>query len=159
MKRVSHSRSLTVALALLGMVVMGCDSTDDVSDLERFYGSWALVSATDDAGDKTAVFAQLGTLTLDLDEDGTHVLAVDLVDPEAEDVNLTGDYTVNEGPMELRLGITFDGVPLSLTFGYGFEDEDTATLTAGSTLIATLLGPEAGALLEGDVVITIQRTS
>ncbi|MEZ4699660.1 MAG: hypothetical protein R2834_04980 [Rhodothermales bacterium] len=159
MKRIFSILPALVATLLLSFMATGCDSSEDPTDLSQFIGSWRLVSASDDTGDKTAVFAALGSLTLDLNEDGTHVLAVDLTDPEADDVNLAGTYTVNDIAQQLLLAITFSGVPFNLTFDYVIQDADTVVLTANSTVIAALLGAEAGALLEGDVTLTIERTS
>jgi hypothetical protein len=148
-----------MAMSMLVFVAVGCDSGEDVSDLEQFIGSWVLTGASDEAGDKTALFAALGSLTLSLEDDGSHVLAVDIADPEEEDVSLAGTYTVNEAARQLLLAVTFGGQPVSLTFDYVIEDEDTIVLTANSALLAVLLGAEAGSLLEGDVTLTIERTS
>lgn len=146
-----------VALLMLALVSIGCDSEEEADDLARLIGAWELTSAADEEGDKTAVFAALGTLELDLDDDGTHQLSVDLVDPEADDVALSGTYTVNDAAEQLLLAITFSGVPFNLTFDYTFEDDDTVVLTAGNTVIVALLGDAAGSLLQGDVTLTIER--
>ncbi|MDZ4699559.1 MAG: hypothetical protein SH809_07630 [Rhodothermales bacterium] len=158
MKR-THPILPALAFFLLVFVAVGCDGTEDTSDLEQFIGTWELTGASDEEGDKTAVFSQLGTLTLSLEEEGSHALTVDIVAPEEEDVSLAGTYTVNEATRQLLLAVTFSGVPFSLGFDYVIEDADTIVLTADSTVLVALLGAEAGSLLTGDVTLTIERTS
>jgi hypothetical protein len=157
MKRRSYILPALVAASIGWLAVSGCDSTD-TSDLDRFIGTWTLTEARDAEGDKTAVFAALGSLTLTLNDDDTHLLEIDLTDPEGEDVSLPGTYTVSEVEQLLQLAITFGGVPVNLPFDYSIEDEDTIVLTAGSAVIVALLG-EAGSLLVGDVTLTIERVN
>ncbi len=158
MKRIQHILP-ALAFLLLVFVAVGCDSAEEISDLEQFIGSWELTGASDEEGDKTALFSELGSLTLNLEDDGSHVLAVEIAAPEEDDVILAGTYTVNEAARQLLLAVTFGGLPVSLAFDYVIEDEDTIVLTANSTVLAALLGAEAGSLLEGDVTLTIERTS
>ncbi len=158
MKRIQHILP-KLAFLLFVFVAVGCDNAGETSDMEQFVGFWALTSASDEGGDKTALFSALGSLTLSLDEDGSHVLAVDIADPEEDDVSLAGTYTVNEATRQLLLAVPFGGSSFSLPFDYEIEDADTVILTGDSFVLGNLLGAEAASLLEGDVTLTIERVS
>ncbi len=145
-------------LTLVSVALVGCDSNDEeeTGDAERFLGSWRIVSAADQDGqrDQTAVFSALGTLTLTLNEDASYALVLQYTDPDTPDLPIGGDYTVNEVSSRLILSVQLEGLPtVDLTLTYKFNSDTEVELTADATTLRLLLGAE----LDGSVILVAQK--
>ena len=146
-------------LLFTSVALVGCDSNDDeegAGDAEQFLGSWRIVSAADQDGqrDQTAIFAALGTLTINLNEDESYTLVLEYTDPDTPDLTIGGTYTVNEVSSRLILSVQLEGLPqVDLTLMYNFNSDTEVELTADATTLALLLGAE----LDGNVILVAQK--
>ena len=146
-------------LLIAAVVFVGCDSNDEedtpAADAERFVGNWIVVAAADQDGvrDQTAVFADLGELTVNLSDVQDFVLALDYTDPMTDDLSLSGPYSLTESSSTLALTVTASGITVDLPFQYRFINDDTVELTTNGATIGLLLNTP----LEGDVVLTLER--
>ena len=160
MKTYKWYYSLVFLFAGMALLV-GCDSGDSddegPTDAERFIGEWTVVSAADQDGqrDQTAVFANLGTMTVTLNDTGNYSLLLVYNDPTQDDLLLNGPYTVNDAGKQLILTVSFQGLTVDLPFTYNFVSDTSVELTVDGPTLSLLLG----APLEGNVVLVIQKSS
>lgn len=149
-------------LLLIGCLAAGCSTTDpegDGSDAERFIGSWTVTSAADMNGERdvTTTIDALGTLSFTLNADETYLLSLQYADGVTEDLDIPGNYTVNEVSKRLVLSVQVEGQPrVDLTLPYEFVDDSEVKLTVDGLTVGILLGP-AGSSLEGGVELTAKK--
>lgn len=149
-------------ILLAGWFIVGCDTTDpegDGSDAARFIGGWTVTSAADMGGarDVTSTINALGTLSFTLNEDETYLLSLQYADGETEDLDIPGNYTVNEVGKRLVLSVQVEGQPeIDLILPYEFVDDSEVKLTVDGITVSILLGP-AGSSLEGGVELTAEK--
>jgi len=145
----------------LSLMSVGCDnsSNNGTTDAERFLGTWAITAAADQGGDRdvTQIFSALGNLSVSLKDDQTYLLHLEYADGVTPDLDLTGNYAVNESESRLVLSIQLEGAPqVNLNMEYVFQSDTVVEFTVNSLTIGILLG-DAGSLLEGDVILTAQK--
>ena len=154
-------RKLFFAFLTLAVLVVstGCDSSDDddsQSDTEIFAGTWTVANITDSEGDKTELFAGVvDDFTANLRSDGTFSITVDYNDQAnaagQADVNLAGNYTVEEATNTVTLNVTGVG---ALPLSYNIVNNDRIELSGLAGLVNLAFGTDA---YQGTVVLTIQR--
>lgn len=151
---------LSLFVLAFAFVAVGCDSNDDddLAEAEVFLGTWTVTGISDATGDQTASFAQdVESFSVDFDNDGTYTLTVDFVETDPRtDLQLAGDYTVNEATDALALAATIPGIgPITLGFEYNIVNDDEIELSAGNALI----NPIFGTSYEGTVQLTVERVN
>lgn len=148
------------AVLLLAALLPACDSNEDPpTEAELFVGTWRLVRVEDAAGDKTSAVRALGELTVTFEADGSYALVFDFV--EGDDRRQDNVYFLNQVDDLLTLTATAVGVTLNVPVTYAFRGEDEIVLTIASeyAIIINAALDQAFGTIEGDVELTIQRTS
>lgn len=158
---VSIARLRLGALAALLLLMAACDGNGDGGEAalpaaERIRGTWMLTGASDSNGDQFAtVQASFVSVRVTFRQDGTYVFDLDGRD-DAQDLSLTGPYTVNETTAQLSLTVEAFGQSLPLALGFAFDDDDTLRLTSGAAT-TVLLNQLFQTGLDGAVTLTFTR--
>jgi hypothetical protein len=154
-------RKLTSLLLvlLIGVIGVGCDSSDNMSDADKLVGTWALTNVSDSQGSALAAFAAaFSSVVLVNSNTGSFNMTVTLSAQNPADITpppVIGTYTVNESTNTFTLNVT-SPAPAPLAFTYSFTSDDVIDLTAGATT-SVLLNTLFGTTLQAPAVITITR--
>ncbi len=142
---------------LLLFCLAACDSNDGgLPAAERIRGTWTLTGVTDAGGDQFATIqAGFVSIRATFSQGGTYVFDLDARD-DAQDLSLTGPYTVNETTAQLSLTVEAVGQQLPLALGFAFVDDDTLRLTSGAAA-TVLLNQVFQTGLNGAVTLTFDR--
>jgi hypothetical protein len=147
--------SNVLAVLLIGLIGVGCDSNSDPSDADAFVGTWALSDVTDANGSALAAFgAAFSSVVLTNNADNSFVLTV--TPREGDVLQIPGTYSINEGTSGFTLNANLGGTTAPLAFTYNYVSDDSVTLQAGATT-SVLLNSLFGTTLTAPATITITR--
>jgi hypothetical protein len=140
--------SILLSLLLLGL--SACDSNDELTDAQRFIGSWRASSITTPGLD---LLDLLGTVTANFPT--SRSFSMRAVDPSGETIlDVSGTFEAMEG----AITYTISGEQRPVTMNYAFENDDnTVVLTFSGSVLGDLgfsINPAVLALI-GNQQITV----
>lgn len=148
------------ALLALG-IIAGCDSggDDEVTDAERFVGTWEVVGVTDAGQDRTADFLAAGSMRITFQGSEEYVLVYDAAD-DAGDAQYQGPFALNDALNRIELTATvLQGVSAELPFTYDFQNDDRIVLRpeAEAATVISIVLTGAGVVVSNDLALTLER--